>query len=63
MQLLEAEHGRPMDELLRSLYVDEGLNVDQVAARLRVTKGTVSRWMDRFDIPARRPRDRKVVSA
>jgi transposase len=61
MQLLEAEHGRPMDELLRSLYVDEGLGVEEIANRLRLTKGTVSRWMARFGIPARRHRDRKVA--
>lgn len=61
MQLLEAEHGRPIDELLRSLYVDDELGVEDIADRLHLTKGTVSRWMARFGIPARRPRDRKVA--
>jgi transposase len=61
MQLLEAEHRRPIDQLLRDLYEGEGLNVDEIAARLRLTKGTVSRWMARFGIATRRPRDRKVA--
>ena len=61
MQLIEAEHGLPIEQLLRALYVDEELGVEQIADRLRLTKGTVSRWMARFGIPARRPRDRKVA--
>jgi DNA-binding MarR family transcriptional regulator len=61
MQLIEAEHGRPIDSLLRDLYVEQGLGVQDIADRLHLTKGTVSRWMDRFDIPSRRPRDRKVA--
>lgn len=54
MQLLEAEHGRPIDELLRALYLDEGLGVEDVAERLGLTKGTVSRWLAHFGIPTRR---------
>ena len=64
MQLIEAEHGKPIDELLRSLYIDEGLDFDEVGARLGgLSKGTVSRWMARFGIPARRARDRKAAIA
>jgi len=64
MQLIEAEHGQPIDELLRSLYVDEGLDIEEVGARLGgLSKGTVSRWMARFGIQARRPRDRKAAIA
>ena len=55
MQLLEAAHGRPIQELLRSLYEDDGLTVEAIAERLQLTKGTVSRWMERFGIRARRP--------
>lgn len=61
MQLIEAEHGQPIDALLRDLYVEQGLGVQDIAERLHLTKGTVSRWMDRLGIPARRPRDRKVA--
>lgn len=63
MQLIEAEHGQPIDVLLRALYVDEGLGVEEIAEKLDLTKGTVSRWMARFGIPARRRRDRKPALA
>lgn len=59
MQILEAEHGRPIDELLRVLYEDEGLTLEEIAVRLSLTKGTVSRWMAHFRIPVGR-RARKV---
>ena len=58
MQLLEAQHGRPMGELLRDLYEDQGLGVEEIGARLQLTKGTVSRWLAHFGIPTRR---RKVA--
>lgn len=62
MQLLEARFGKPIDELLRSLYVDEGLTVEEVGQRLDLTKGTVSRWMERFGITSRRPGTRKAAA-
>jgi len=55
MQAIEARLGRPMDEILRDLYVDRGLTLEGVGAELGITKGAVSRWLERFGIPARRP--------
>lgn len=58
MQRIEAREGRPMDELLRELYVERGLTLEQVGAELNptdpITKGAVSRWLERFGIDARR---------
>ena len=54
MQVLEAAHGKPINELLTELYVTRGLTVDEVGSALGVTKGTVSRWLERCGIPARR---------
>lgn len=54
MQLLEAELGRPIDQILRELYVEQGLDIRAVGDRLGVTKGTVSRWLTHFHIPTRR---------
>jgi len=54
MQVLEATHGKPIEELLTDLYVRQGLTVDQVGVAIGVTKGTVSRWLERCGIPARR---------
>ncbi len=39
--------------MLWELYVRDGLTVREVAARLGITAGAVSRWMERLDIPAR----------
>lgn len=53
MQRLEAEMGEPMDAILRRLYLDEGLTVDQVGQRLGITKGAASRWLERFGVETR----------
>ncbi len=63
MQILEAERGQSMDAILRELYVDQGLTVEEVGADLGITKSAVSEWLARFGIPARRsgPRRRAVA--
>lgn len=53
MQTLEARLGRPIAEILRDLYVAQGMTVDEVGDELGVTAGTVSRWLGRCDIEAR----------
>lgn len=55
MQAIEAREGRPMDEILRDLYVTQGLTLEAVGDRLGITKGAASRWLERFGIRARRP--------
>ena len=54
MQSIEAERGKPMDEILRDLYVTRGLTVEGVGADLGITKGAASRWLERFGIEIRR---------
>lgn len=53
-QLAEARYGQPLDVLLATWYHDEGLTLDQIGKRLGITKGAVSRWMERFGVVARR---------
>jgi hypothetical protein len=53
MQRIEAREGRPMDELLRELYLEQEQTVDQIAARFGLTKGAISRWLTTFGIEAR----------
>jgi predicted ArsR family transcriptional regulator len=53
MQRIEAREGQQMDALLRSLYVEQELTVQQVADRLGITKGAASRWLERFGIDRR----------
>lgn len=62
MQRIEARLGQPIDETLRKLYVDRGLTVRQVGSELGVTAGVVSRWLERFGIPARKPGQRAEVA-
>ena len=54
MQRLEARYGKPMDVILRELYVEQGLFLEDVGKELGITKGAVSRWLVHFGIPARR---------
>lgn len=49
-QRIEAEEGRDIAEVLRSLYHDEGLTQEQMAARLRVHRTTVVQLMQRHSI-------------
>jgi transposase len=55
MQRIEASRGKPMDQILRDLYVTQGMTLEAVGAELGITKGAVSRWLERFAIPTRRP--------
>lgn len=54
MQLVEIRLGRPLEEVIRELYIDQGLSARQVAAELGTTQPTVTRWMARLGIPARK---------
>jgi len=54
MQVLEARLGRPMDQILRDLYVNQRMTLEEVGLELGITKGAVSRWLEKFGIPARR---------
>lgn len=55
MQVLEADRGKSIEAILQELYVDRGMTVEQVGTELGITQGTVSRWLDRVGITARRP--------
>lgn len=61
MQLIEAAKGRSMGDILHELYVVRGLTVEEVGVELGITKGAVSRWLERFGIQARRPGGRRAV--
>jgi predicted DNA-binding protein (UPF0251 family) len=59
-QIVEAQHGAPLEALLRRLYVTEGLSQDKVAATLGISQRSVIRWMAAYGIPTR---DRRKVAA
>lgn len=61
MQLVEHRLGRPLDEVLTELYIDQGMTVKQVAAEIGVSTASVSRWMSELGIQARYIGTRKVA--
>lgn len=70
MQKIEARNaGRSIDEILRELYIDRGLTLEQVGAELAdeegraLTKGAVSDWLARCGIATRRPGQRAAVAS
>lgn len=61
MQLVEHRLGRPLDEVLTELYIDQGMTVKQVAAEIGVSTASVSRWMSELGIQARYIGTKKVA--
>lgn len=57
---MEARYGQSLDLLLTSWYHEEGLTLDQIGERIGITKGAVSRWMERFGVTTRRGGPREV---
>ena len=54
MQRVEAEHGRPLEDILRDLYVDQGLLLAQVGERLGIGESAAARWLAYCGIRARK---------
>lgn len=50
---IERSHGKPIDALLRELYVDRELTIRDVGAELHVHPAAVSRWLRDLGIPTR----------
>lgn len=50
-QRVEARTGREIPDLLREAYHDRGLTQQQIADELRVSRGAVIEWMQKYDIP------------
>lgn len=53
MLLIEQRQGEPLETTLHRLYEVEGLTQQQIAGRLGIDTGTVSRWMTALGIEAR----------
>ncbi len=61
-RLIEERTKRPVEELLRDLYVDKRHTDQEIATALGVTRAVVQQWRARFGI-ARDDRDPVVVAA
>jgi DNA invertase Pin-like site-specific DNA recombinase len=62
MQEMEARLGRPIDEVIRERY-EAGADQRAIARELGLHASTVSKWMDRLGIPARRMGPRPKAAA
>lgn len=58
-QVVQARHGREVPELIRELYVDQGLSQEEVAEQLGVHRSTLVHWMRDFGIQTR---DRRALA-
>jgi transposase len=63
MQRVEAREGRPLDELLQDLYVGQGMQLSEIAARWGLTVSAISYWLKWADIEARRGGPRREAVA
>lgn len=61
MQQLEARLGQPLESFIRERY-NAGADQRTIAAELGVDPGTVSKWMSRLGIQARRMGPRRRVA-
>ena len=53
-KFLEKHYRKPIREILRELYIDKGMTMKEVSEELCVSIGTISRWLKRYNIPARK---------
>lgn len=53
MRAIEERTGRPIEDVIRELYVERGMTMRAAAAELGIATGALSRWMVALDIPAR----------
>ena len=58
-QIIEATYGKPLPDVLRSLYHDQGLSQQAVADKLEVHRASVGRWMKLYGIATR---DRRALA-
>lgn len=51
---IEREYGKPIDEILREMYVDKEMTMKDIASALDVNLRTVQRWVKECGIKARK---------
>ena len=49
-KVIETWQGKPLDELLIELYIDEDLTIKEVAERLSISVGVVHNYLRKFNI-------------
>jgi transposase len=48
--LVEERTGRPLDELLRELYLDRRHSQEEIARALQVSRASISTWLREYGI-------------
>ena len=51
---IEREYGKPIQELLREMYVEKGMTMREIAEVLDVNIRTIQRWSKECGIQARK---------
>lgn len=54
-ELVTLRTGRPVDEALRELYIDDGLSQVAIAERWGISRNTVAMWLREFGIERPEP--------
>lgn len=49
-QLVSLRNDRPLDELLRELYIERRLTMEEIARSLDISRMTVAMWLREFGI-------------
>jgi len=60
MRMVEERYGKPVEQLIHELYVEQGMTTTATGAHLGIDGSAVSRWMERLGIPAR-PRGKRAA--
>ena len=49
-KVIEAWKGKPIEELLYELYVEQNLSMPEIAKQLCISTGIVCRWLSEYGI-------------
>jgi hypothetical protein len=53
MRLVERVFGKPIEELLKQWYLDEGKSIAEISELSEVSTCTLHKWLVLFEIPRR----------
>ena len=54
MKTIEQKHGIPINELIRKLYVDDNLSINQILQTLKISYATLFKWLKQAGVYSRR---------
>lgn len=50
MKQVESTHGKRVEELLRELYVDKNMTMEEIATYLNISYPTITHWIQKSGI-------------